>query len=46
MYLMTGMIDPLGTGGDPVISNVVPSPHDRQAVRLDDVSGASDRGWD
>ncbi len=27
MYLMTGMIDPLGTGGGPVISNVVPSPH-------------------
>jgi phospholipase C len=26
MYLMTGMIDPLGTGGGPVISNVVPSP--------------------
>jgi len=25
MYLMTGMIDPLGTGGGPVISNVVPS---------------------
>jgi phospholipase C len=27
MYLMTGMIDPLGTGGGPVISNVVPSPY-------------------
>ncbi|HEY5318802.1 MAG TPA: alkaline phosphatase family protein [Solirubrobacteraceae bacterium] len=26
MYLMTGMIDPLGTGGGPMISNVVPSP--------------------
>jgi phospholipase C len=26
MYLMTGMIDPEGTGGGPVISNVVPSP--------------------
>jgi phospholipase C len=26
MYLMTGMIDPLATGGGPVISNVVPSP--------------------
>jgi phospholipase C len=26
MYLMTGMIDPLGTGGGPIISNVVPSP--------------------
>jgi phospholipase C len=26
IYLMTGMIDPLGTGGGPVISNVVPSP--------------------
>lgn len=26
MYLMTGMIDPLGTGGGPFISNVVPSP--------------------
>ena len=27
MYLMTGMIDPLGTGGGPIISNVVPSPY-------------------
>jgi phospholipase C len=27
MYLMTGMIDPEGTGGGPVISNVVPSPN-------------------
>jgi phospholipase C len=26
MYLMTGMIDPLGTGGGPIISNTVPSP--------------------
>jgi len=26
MYLMTGMVDPLGTGGGPIISNVVPSP--------------------
>jgi phospholipase C len=26
MYLMTGMIDPLSSGGGPVISNVVPSP--------------------
>ena len=26
MYLMTGMIDPNGTGGGPIISNVVPSP--------------------
>ena len=26
MYLMTGTIDPDGTGGGPVISNVVPSP--------------------
>jgi phospholipase C len=26
MYLMTGMIDPEGTGGGPIISNVVPSP--------------------
>jgi phospholipase C len=26
MYLMTGMIDPEGTGGGPVTSNVVPSP--------------------
>jgi phospholipase C len=26
IYLMTGMIDPDGTGGGPVISNVVPSP--------------------
>jgi phospholipase C len=26
MYLMTGMIDPTGSGGGPVISNVVPSP--------------------
>jgi len=26
IYLMTGMIDPEGTGGGPVISNVVPSP--------------------
>jgi phospholipase C len=26
MYLMTGMIDPLATGGGPIISNVVPSP--------------------
>jgi phospholipase C len=26
MYLMTGMIDPLGAGGGPIISNVVPSP--------------------
>ena len=26
MYLMTGTIDPLGAGGGPVISNVVPSP--------------------
>ncbi|MBV8733676.1 MAG: hypothetical protein JO120_02730, partial [Solirubrobacterales bacterium] len=26
MYLMTGTIDPLGTGGGPVTSNVVPSP--------------------
>jgi phospholipase C len=26
MYLMTGMIDPLGTGGGPVTSNTVPSP--------------------
>ncbi len=26
MYLMTGMIDPNGLGGGPVISNVVPSP--------------------
>jgi phospholipase C len=25
MYLMTGMVDPLGTGGGPMISNVVPS---------------------
>ena len=27
MYLMTGMIDPTGAGGGPVISNVVPSPY-------------------
>jgi phospholipase C len=27
MYLMTGMIDPLATGGGPFISNVVPSPY-------------------
>ena len=27
MYLMTGMIDPNGTGGGPIISNVVPSPY-------------------
>ena len=26
MYLMTGMIDPEGTGGGPVTTNVVPSP--------------------
>ncbi|RLV48125.1 phospholipase [Nocardioides mangrovicus] len=26
MYLMTGMIDPRGTGGGPIISNVVPTP--------------------
>jgi phospholipase C len=26
MYLMTGTIDPLGSGGGPVTSNVVPSP--------------------
>jgi phospholipase C len=26
MYLMTGMIDPNGLGGGPIISNVVPSP--------------------
>jgi phospholipase C len=26
IYLMTGMIDPLGTGGGPVTSNTVPSP--------------------
>jgi phospholipase C len=26
MYLMTGMIDPTGSGGGPIISNVVPSP--------------------
>jgi phospholipase C len=26
MYLMTGMIDPNGTGGGPVTTNVVPSP--------------------
>jgi phospholipase C len=26
MYLMTGTIDPNGTGGGPIISNVVPSP--------------------
>ena len=26
MYLMTGMIDPLGTGGGPVTTNVAPSP--------------------
>jgi phospholipase C len=26
IYLMSGMIDPEGTGGGPVISNVVPSP--------------------
>jgi phospholipase C len=30
MYLMTGMIDPLGTGGGPMISNVVPSPTTHQ----------------
>jgi phospholipase C len=30
MYLMTGMIDPNGTGGGPIISNVVPSPTTHQ----------------
>ncbi len=30
MYLMTGMIDPDGTGGGPFISNVVPSPTTHQ----------------
>ncbi len=46
MYLMTGMIDPLGTGGGPVMSNVVPSPVTGKPYTVDDVSRAPRTGRD
>ena len=44
MYLMTGMIDPRGTGGGPVTSNVVPSPITGKPYTWTDLPGTPDQG--